>query len=166
MFAAATDLPLLADPELDLMFERTIDIAPELVWKAWTEPAHLMPWFCPLPWRTTECEIDLRPGGKFRTVMVGPAGERHDNIGCYLEVTENRQLVWTSALGPGFRPTGNTFMTAIIRLEPVAQGTRYMALARHMDAATRQQHEAMGFREGWGTALDQLVAYMKQQAAS
>jgi hypothetical protein len=35
---------------------------------------------------TTECEIDLRPGGKFRTVMRGPDGTTMDNTGCYLEV--------------------------------------------------------------------------------
>ena len=63
------------DPRLDLTFERIVDVPKELVWKAWTQPEHLKPWFCPLPWRTIDCEIDLRPGGIFRTVMLSPEGK-------------------------------------------------------------------------------------------
>ena len=54
------------NPQLDLTFERIIDVPKELVWRAWTEPALLKPWFCPLPWKTIDAEIDLRPGGMFR----------------------------------------------------------------------------------------------------
>jgi uncharacterized protein YndB with AHSA1/START domain len=57
------------DPTLDLVFDRTIDIPRELVWTAWTTPEHLKHWFTPAPWQTVDCEIDLRPGGIFRTVM-------------------------------------------------------------------------------------------------
>lgn len=35
------------DPKLDLFFERIVDVPKELIWKAWTQPQHLMPWFCP-----------------------------------------------------------------------------------------------------------------------
>ena len=150
------------DPKLDLYFERIVDIAPEQVWAAWTQPKHLLNWFTPAPWKTTACEVDLRPGGIFSSVMEGPAGERNDNLGTFLEVVPNRRLVWTTALGPGFRPTGNPFLTAFVVMEPHAQGTRYMVCARHHDEAGRKAHEAMGFEAGWGKALDQLVAYMKQ----
>ena len=54
------------DPKLDLVLERVVDVPPELVWRAWTEPKHLMPWFTPAPWKTVDCEIDLRPGGIFQ----------------------------------------------------------------------------------------------------
>jgi uncharacterized protein YndB with AHSA1/START domain len=30
------------NPELDLVLERTVDVAPELVWKAWTAPELLV----------------------------------------------------------------------------------------------------------------------------
>ena len=57
------------DPRLDLILERIVDVPPELVWAAWTTPEHVKQWFTPAPWKTVECEIDLRPGGIFRTVM-------------------------------------------------------------------------------------------------
>ncbi|MEQ1701729.1 MAG: SRPBCC family protein [Ilumatobacteraceae bacterium] len=153
------------DPQLDLVLERVLDVRPELVWAAWTQPEHLTKWFTPAPWTTPEAELDVRPGGKFHTVMCSPEGDRVDNTGCFLEVVEQRKLVWTSALGPGYRPNhfdspvGFPF-TAEITIEPEGSGTRYVARVMHPTAAHAAQHDEMGFHDGWGAALDQLVAYM------
>lgn len=93
------------DPKLDLLLERIVDVPRELIWKVWTTPEHLKPWFCPSPWKTIDCEIDLRPGGIFRTTMQSPEGQDFPNVGCYLEVIPNEKLSWTDALQPGFRPS-------------------------------------------------------------
>ena len=145
------------DPELDLVLERVIDVPLELVWKAWTRPEHVKQWFAPAPWTVSECEIDLRPGGAFRTVMRSPEGESYPSVGCYLEIVENRKLVFTDALGPGYRPAAEPFFTAIVTLEPSGAGTRYVARAIHRDVEARKKHEEMGFHQGWSAALDQLV---------
>ncbi|MES2880390.1 MAG: SRPBCC family protein [Pseudomonadota bacterium] len=149
------------DPQLDLVLERTVDIAPPLLWAAWTRPEHIKHWFTPAPWQTVGCEIDLRPGGLFQSVMRAPNGQEQTHTGCYLEIVENEKLVWTDALGPGYRPAAQPFVTAFITLQAQGAGTRYTALVKHADAATRKKHEEMGFAQGWNTALDQLVAYMK-----
>jgi uncharacterized protein YndB with AHSA1/START domain len=160
--------PLIADPELDLLLERVVDVPRRLVWAAWTQPEHLVKWFCPLPWKTTDCRIDLQPGGLFQTTLQGPEGPGFTNTGCFLQVVDQELLVWTGALGPGFRPLAKDaatvhpfLMTAIIALEDVAGGTKYTALVRHGDAPGRQAHEQMGFHAGWGKALDQLVEHAK-----
>ena len=148
------------DPALDLVLERVVAVRPELVWKVWTEPEHLVQWFCPRPWSVSECEMDVRPGGIFRTVMRSPEGEdMPSDAGCFLDVIPNERLVWTDAVLPGYRPKDNGFFTAIILIEATDGGTRYTAIAKHKDEAGRKQHEEMGFQEGWGTALDQLVEY-------
>ncbi|MFG0328994.1 MAG: SRPBCC family protein [Phycisphaerales bacterium] len=153
------------NPELDLVLERVVEARPELIWRAWTEPEALKKWFTPEPWETVDCEIDLRPGGIFSTTMKSPDGEiLPAHPGCFLEVVENRRLVFTDALGPGFRPKSEPFMTAIILLEPEGEGTRYTAIARHADPEARAKHEAMGFEPGWGAALDQLVELTKEWA--
>jgi uncharacterized protein YndB with AHSA1/START domain len=157
------------DPTLDLVLQRIVGIAPELVWRAWTEPEHLKHWFTPAPWQTVECEIDLVPGGIFRTVMRSPEGQDFPSAGCFLEIVPNRKLVWTNALTPGFRPAqlqaglpcDAFFFTAMIMLEPYETGTRFTARVLHRDEEGRKTHEEMGFQEGWGQALDQLVAHMK-----
>lgn len=160
----SSPVPPAVDPALDLVLERVVPVPAEQLFRAWTEPRHLMPWFCPLPWRTTECEIDLRPGGAFRTVMEGPDGERNaEAAGCYLEVVPFEKLVWTGVLGPGYRPTdvpaGVPVFTCVLTFTPEGAGTRYRAQVMHRDAAAKATHEAMGFHAGWGAALDQLVAY-------
>lgn len=154
------------DPKLDLVLERVVDVPPEEVWAAWTQPEHLKQWFTPRPWTTVDCEIDLRPGGAFRTVMRSPDGQEYPNEGCYLEIVPNRKLVWTDALEADFRPTRREAhlpfrFTAIILLEPYGNGTKYKAVAMHTDEASRTKHEEMGFHEGWGKALEQLVEHMK-----
>lgn len=155
------------DPKLDLILERTVDVPPEFVWRAWTEPEHLVKWFTPAPWKTVSCKIDLRPGGLFHTVMQSPEGEKFPGNGCYLEIVPNRKLVWTAALLPGYRPRvekpGEVPFTATILLEPQEGGTRYTAIAVHRSEDDSKRHADRGFHQGWGKALDQLVAYARQR---
>lgn len=150
------------DPRLDLVLERVVDISPEKIWKAWTTPELMKQWFCPRPWMTVECKIDLRPGGEFSTVMRSPEGDEHPVSGCILEFVENRKLVWTDAMTKGYRPAEKSFMTAMLLLEPQGSGTKYTAIAIHATEEVRRQHEEMGFAHGWGIALDQLLEVMKK----
>jgi uncharacterized protein YndB with AHSA1/START domain len=168
MTAATAPRPAV-DPKLDLVLERVIDVPPEKVFAAWTRPELMKQWFTPKPWQTTDVEVDLRPGGIFRTVMRGPEGEENAGTGCILEVVENRKLVWTGAMGPGYRPQSPEeiakapfLFTAMVTMEPEGAGTRYRAVAIHADEAGAKAHEQMGFTVGWGMALDQLVELMKR----
>ena len=77
---------ITVNPALDLVLDRVIDVPKHLVWAAWTTPSLLMPWFCPKPWTTTDCRINLQPGGEFFTVMRSPEGVAYPNAGCFLEV--------------------------------------------------------------------------------
>lgn len=152
--------------ELDLVLDREVDVPPELVWEAWTDPVSIKEWFCPKPWGISECRLDVRPGGEMYFVMRSPDGQEFPNQGCYLEIVENRKLVWTSALKPGYRPapptnTPDLLFTAVVMMQPSKIGTRYVAIAIHQDPEGRKRHEQMGFHEGWSTVLDQLVAHIK-----
>ena len=149
------------DPALDLVLERDIDVPRDLVWAAWTQAEHLMKWFVPAPWTMADCAIDLRPGGVFRTVMRSPEGDEYPSEGCFLEVVPQQRLVFTDALLPGYRPAPEPFFTAVIEMRDSGAGTRYVATAMHRDTEGRAKHEAMGFLDGWGSALDQLVAHVK-----
>jgi uncharacterized protein YndB with AHSA1/START domain len=146
-----------------LSFARIIDVPVQKVWQAWTVPERLMPWFCPKPWQVTQCEIDLRPGGVFRTLMNGPAGEVFDHVGCYLVVEHERKLVWTDALQPGYAPALKPWCTCVVEFEALDAGrTRYTASVLHADAKTCEAHAKMGFPEGWFIALDQMIAMINE----
>ena len=51
----------------------------ELVFKAWTDPLHLPMWFGPEGFKVETHEIDIRVGGQWRFLFVGPDGTRYDN---------------------------------------------------------------------------------------
>jgi uncharacterized protein YndB with AHSA1/START domain len=155
------------NPALDLVLERTIAVPPERVWAAWTEPELLMQWFTPAPWKTVAVDVDVRPGGRCVTTMESPDGDQYPNAGCYLQVEPNRLLVFTSAMTENFRPVapsngaGDLAFTARIEIAPSPDGgTHYRAIAMHADEDAAKQHSDMGFAEGWGAALDQLVTLM------
>jgi uncharacterized protein YndB with AHSA1/START domain len=149
------------NPALDLVLERDIDVPVELVWKAWTTPEHLRQWFAPKPWTITSCDLDLRPGGAINFVMRSPEGQEYPNTQCYLEVTPFERLVVTDALQAGYRPSPQPFFTAVIELAKNGSGTRYKAVAIHGNAEARQKHEQMGFHQGWGTVLTQMVDFIQ-----
>lgn len=158
----------------DLVLERTLNAPRDLVWKAWTDPDLLKQWFAPKPYQISEVEMDLTPGGVFRIRMIGPDGfdTGHGNAGCVLEVVDGERLVWTSALGPEFRPAEmgegcESFpMTAVVTFADAGDGrTLYRAVALHKNAADRDMHAGMGFDEGWGKCADQLEGLAQEIGA-
>lgn len=149
----------MADNGNELVLSRSIDAPVDRLWRCWVEPDLLKQWFCPAPWFVSEARIDLKPSGEFFTVMNGPAGERHENGGCFLAIEPQRRLVFTDAFQAGWRPAGQPFMVADITFSDAGNGrTDYLARAMHWTEEARKTHEEMGFHEGWGKAADQLEA--------
>jgi len=147
----------LADREL--MLTRVIDAPRRNLFRAWTEPKLIVQWFTPPPFKTIDAQVDLRPGGRFFTLMQSPEGEQMPNDGVFLEVVPDEKLVFTDTYTAGWIPNPSPFMTAILTFEDAGPGrTRYTARARHRSPEDRASHEQMGFHEGWGAATDQLAA--------
>lgn len=147
--------------ERELALTRRLAAPVAAVWRCWTEPALLVQWFTPAPWRTVAAEVDLRPGGRFATTMRSPEGEDMPNEGVFLEVIPERRLVFTDAYRAGWLPVENPFFTALLDLAPDGEGTLYAARARHWTEEARKRHEEMGFHPGWNAAADQLEALAK-----
>jgi len=142
----------------ELVITRLIDAAPDKLYRAWTQPELIKQWFAPKPYSTPLVESDVRPGGASLIVMRSPDGNEFPNRGVFLEVVENRKLVFTDAFVSAWEPSEKPFMTGIITFEPEGGKTRYTARLCHWSAADREAHEKMGFHQGWGICTDQLAA--------
>ena len=149
------------DPKTDLTFTRSLPVPASVVWECWTTPSHIKHFFVPKPHEVTHCEIDLRVGGRFNTTF-NVDGNEMENRGVFLEVVDGRKLVFTDTYTEEWKPSPDPFMTAIIEIEDDGNGgTIYTATARHRSAEACDQHKEMGFFDGWGTVVDQLVEYAK-----
>ena len=142
----------------ELSITRLIDVPREKLFRCWTEPALLVQWFTPPPWKTIHAETDVRAGGFSLIVMQGPDGTEMPNRGVYLEVVMNEKLVFTDAYTSAWVPSGKPFFTCVLTFENEGGKTRYTARALHWTAEDRKSHEDMGFHQGWGIAADQLAA--------
>lgn len=156
-------MPFPFDPKLDFAIERFIDAPTRLVWEALTRPEHLKEWYMPRAWgRVTRTEMDVRPGGIFSIDIATGDGQEFPNLGCFLDVVPMQRLVWTSMLFPGYRPAvfDDIPITAIVTMEPVGTGTRYVFTALHRTAADLETNKSSGFHQGTEIAIDQLVAHV------
>lgn len=152
------------DPKLDFAIERFIDAPTRLVWEALTNPEHLKEWYMPKPWgRVTRAEMDVRPGGIFSVDIAVGDGQDTPNLGCFLDVVPMERLVWTSMLFPGYRPAvfDDIPITAIVTIEPVGAGTRYVFTALHRNEEDLAKNKASGFSQGTELAIDQFVEHVK-----
>jgi uncharacterized protein YndB with AHSA1/START domain len=151
------------NPKLDFAIERFIDAPTRLVWEALTKPEHLKEWYMPKAWgRVSRAELELRPGGIISIDIAVANGPDVPNVGCVLDVVPMARLVWTSMLFPGYRPAvfDDIPITAIMTMETVGTGTRYLFTALHRDEADLEKNKASGFYEGTEIAIDQFVAHV------
>ena len=151
------------DPKLDFAIERFIDAPASLVWEALTKPEHLKEWYMPRAWgRVSRAEMDVRPGGIFSIDIATGDGHDSPNLGCFLDVVPMERLVWTSMLLPGYRQAvfDDIPITAIVTMESVGTGTRYVFTALHRNEADFETNKTSGFYEGTEIAVDQLVKHV------
>lgn len=143
--------------DLDLTVSRIIRAPRELVWGAWTDPRKFEKWWVPAPEVCRVAAMELHPGGDFRTELRGDDGYGPHITGCFLAVDELERIVFTDTLVAGWRPAENSFLTAVITMKDHTDGTEYTATAMHRNRADRDEHDRLGFHDGWGTVTRQLA---------
>lgn len=85
----------------DLVVTRILNAPLELVWKAWTDPKHVMRWWGPKYYTSPDCKIDLRVGGRYIFCMRAPAdqgGQDSYTAGVYLKILPMERLEFTQGL--------------------------------------------------------------------
>jgi uncharacterized protein YndB with AHSA1/START domain len=156
----------------DLVVTRVFDAPRELVFKAWTEPEHLLRWWAPKSFTTPWCKVDLRPGGSFRYCMRTPDGMEICGLGLYREIVEPERLVYTDmfadADGNPVPPTHygaspeypmETLVTVIFE----EQGQRTKVTLRQSVPPALKERE--GMEQGWNEMLDGLAGDLGSAAS-
>jgi uncharacterized protein YndB with AHSA1/START domain len=135
---------------------RIFDAPRHLVFKAWTEPGHLVHWWGPRGFTSTILVNDVRPGGTYRVHMRGPEGDDHWSQGVYREVVEPERLVmagaWTDADG---KPTSPETLLTVTFEEQQGKTKLTLHQAVFESVTVRDEH-----RGGWTSSLDRLADYL------
>jgi uncharacterized protein YndB with AHSA1/START domain len=119
-----------------LSLTRTFDAPRELVWKAFTDPAHIVKWMFAADWEAPFAETDVRPGGAFR-IGMRPADHSEEGFvfdGTYREIVKPERIV--QAIGDG-RVMKTTF-------EDVGGKTR---LTLSVEMAMSEEQERRGYTQ-------------------
>ena len=89
-------LKVTTPTDREIVMTRVFDATRRMVWDAFTRPELLKRWFGPRGWSLVECEVDLRVGGGFRFVLLGPGSERMGMRGVYREIVPpERSVTWS-----------------------------------------------------------------------
>jgi uncharacterized protein YndB with AHSA1/START domain len=120
----------------EIVAARVVGAAPERVFEAFADPAHLARWWGPKGFTNTFHEFDFRPGGTWRFVMHGPDGASYQNKSVFVEVVRPERIVFDHVSGPKFRMTielakqgGMARITWRMRFESAAARERVKKLA-------------------------------------
>ena len=149
--------------EREIVITHVFDAPRALVFKAWTDPKHLMHWWGPRVFTNPICESDARVGGAWRIVMRSPDGVEYPCGGVYLEIVEPERLVFTNIATD---KEGNRLLDGLTTVTFAEHGsktkltlqTRAVALVADAVAALE------GMEAGWTQSLESLAEHLAAMA--
>ena len=134
-----------------LRLKRTFAAPRETVFRAWTEPEELVKWWGPKGFTVPICEMEVRPGGGYRTCMRSPDGDEYCVRGIYREVRPPERLAFTWAWEEGDMKDVETLVT--VEFHDLGGATELVLTHEGFpDAKARDLHN-----QGWSGSLDCLA---------
>jgi uncharacterized protein YndB with AHSA1/START domain len=155
-------LTLPADDQI--LITREFDAPKHLVFEAYTKPEHVRRWWTAKRGEVTECEIDLRVGGRWRYVMVTNEGGMEVAFhGEYREIVENERLVSTEVYegAPVPDPDAAGTLNTLTLTEENGRTTLEI-LVQAPSKEVRDAIIASGMEDGLQDALDLLEGVAKE----
>ena len=140
--------------DTQILVTRDFAAPKELVYRAVTTPELLRRWWNAKRGEVTTCEIDLREGGKWRSVMQTPEGFEVAFNGEYREIVPNEKIVSTEAYEGAPDPSVYTVNT--MTLDEKDGVTTLQVLIDCPSAEVRDAIVASGMEAGLQDAYDLL----------
>lgn len=148
----------------DLVITRIFNAPLELVWRAWTDPKHVMRWWGPVPFTSPAATIDFRVGGRFLFCMRSPEGEDYWTLGVYREIVPHERIVYSDYFSDA---QGNIVPAAHYGLPgDWPEETRVTLTFEEHNGKTKMMLRHAGIpagessemtESGWKTSLDKLA---------
>jgi len=148
-----------ADPkgpsDREPMISRVFDAPRALVFKIWTEPAHIKHWWGPRGYTTLSCAMDLRPGGAWRVESRHTDGSETAERGVFREIVEPERLIFTHAWeGEDGKPGHETLV--MVTFADLGDKTRMtFHQAPFISVEIRDGHF-----QGWSESFDMLAEHL------
>jgi uncharacterized protein YndB with AHSA1/START domain len=143
---------------------RILNAPRDVVFQAWTDPAHLGWFFSETTPQGEPVQVDLRVGGTWRQRMIESDDKEYVTGGVYREIVPGERIVFEfGAVGgwPEIHP-GRTDEVPVVTVVLNDLGERTEMLLRVDLPAGLSDAEAkawldLGIRDGWGITIDRLV---------
>lgn len=136
---------------------RVLDAPAELVYQAWTVPAHLTEWLGPRNFSTPleTIAVDARVGGRWRATMVAPDGTEYPTGGIYRELVPYERIVfsWGSA-------EGDTIVDAVTTCSVTLTESDGRTTMSFHQVGPAQLEDANDMFEGWAETSSRLARYL------
>ncbi|MGB9939587.1 SRPBCC family protein [Methanosarcina sp.] len=151
----------------ELVITRVFNAPRGLVWKAWTEPEHLMQWWGPKDFTTPVIKIDFRVGGKSLWCMRSPEGEDYWSTGVYREIVEQEKIVTTDSFSDAqgnvvpashYGMSGDWPLELLVTVIFEENNGKTKITLRHEGIPAGENRDSA--EAGWNESLDKLAEYL------
>jgi uncharacterized protein YndB with AHSA1/START domain len=149
----------------ELTLTRTFNAPRELVWRAWTDAKLAKKWWGPRGVTTPTCEMDARPGGEIRIVMLAGkelgsfAGQEWPMKATFEELSPpERMVVLSAALDDKKGIMLETRSTLTLeKLDSKTKMTLHIVVTKINKGG---ESAVAGMEMGWNQSLDKLGEFL------
>lgn len=153
----------------ELVIIRVFDAPRNLVWKAWTEPEHVMEWWGPKGFTAPIVKTDFRVGGKSLLCMRSPEGEDYWSTGVYREIVEPEKIVTTDSFSDAqgnvvsashYGMSGEWPLELLVTVTFEEDDGKTKLTLRHEGFPDRENRDLA--KAGWSESLDKLAEDLRK----
>jgi uncharacterized protein YndB with AHSA1/START domain len=146
---------------------RVFNAPRKLVWRAWTDPEHVMRWWGPKHFTSPTCKIDFRVGGKYLYCMRSPEGQDFWSTGTYREIVPLQKIVCTDSFSD---EKGNVVPASHYGMADFPLELQVTFLFEEFEGKTKLTSHHVGIpagemkemtSAGWNESLDKLAEMLK-----
>jgi uncharacterized protein YndB with AHSA1/START domain len=157
MGARSNELTITTPSEREIVMTREFDAPRDLVFEAHTSCEHMSRWWGPRKYEVVDCNIDFRPGGKWRIVHRGPDGEEYAFHGEYREIVRPERIVWTFE----FEGFPGSVSVETLTLEEHDGKTTFTGTSVYDTVEQRDGMLESGMAEGAAETMERLDEYLE-----